>query len=86
VIFRHPGFSFDPILDLLDDGDLLVRTVAGASLAAFSYNIASNQRLIARCDTGSRITLSHFKHLLRDGDELQRSAASFQVLRCSRFS
>jgi len=78
VIFRQPGFSFDLILDLLQDEDRSVQTEAGAALAAFSYNIASNQRLIAR-DAGDRLTFAHFMDVLKDGDELQRSKASFQA-------
>ena len=83
VIFRQSGFSFDLILDLLHDEDRAVQTEAGAALAAFSYNIASNQRLIARCagadNRHNRLTFAHFMDVLKDGDELQRSKASFQA-------
>lgn len=78
VVFRQPGFNFGLILDLLHDDDRAVQTVAGASLAAFGYNIASNQRLIARC-AGDRLTFAHFKNMLTEGDELQRSNAAFQA-------
>jgi len=78
VIFRQPGFTFSLILDLLHDDDRAVQTVAGAALAAFSYNIASNQRKIARC-AGHRLTFAHFKDILAEGDELQRSKAAFQA-------
>ena len=81
VVFRQPGFSFDLILDLLQHEDRAVQTEAGAALAAFCYNIASNQRLIAR-DAGDRLTFAHFMHALRNGDELQRSKASFQARSC----
>jgi len=78
VVFRQPGFNFGLILDLLHDEDLEVQTEAGAALAAFSYNIASNQRLIAR-QAGGRLTFKHFNNILKQGDELQRSKASFQA-------
>ena len=79
VVFRQPGFNFSLIVDLLYDEDRAVQTVAGAALAAFSYNIASNQRLIAR--SASRpVIFAHFKDILADGgDELQRSNAAFQA-------
>jgi len=83
-VFRQPGFSFPLIIDLLHDDDLAVQTVAGAALAAFSYNIASNQRLIAR-RAGDRLTFAHFTQMLADGDEIQRTYAAFQArnLSCS---
>ena len=78
VVFKQPGFNFSLILHLLHDDDRAVQTVAGDALAAFSYNIASNQRLIARC-AGHQLTFAHFTSILREGDELQRSKAAFQV-------
>jgi len=78
VVFRQPGFNFSLIIDLLHNEDRAVQTVAGAALAAFSYNIASNQRLIARC-AGPRLTFEHFKDMQTEGDELQRSNAAFQA-------
>ena len=80
VVFRQPGFSFSVIVDLLAHEDRAVQTVTGAALAAFSYNIASNQRLIARCAAGQRLTFAHFSDILRHGDELQRANAAFQVI------
>jgi len=78
TVFRQPGFNFSVIVDLLHNDDFAVQTVAGAALAAFSYNIASNQRMIAR-SAGQRLTFAHFKHMLTNGDELQRSNAAFQA-------
>ena len=78
VVFRQPGFNFSLIVDLLHDDERAVQTVAGAALAAFSYNIASNQRLIAR-SADNRLTFAHFKDILKDGDEIQRSNAAFQA-------
>ena len=78
VVFRQPGFDMGVIVDLLEDEDRAVQTVAGAALAAFSYNIASNQRLIAR-HAPKPLTFQHFADMLQHGDELQRSHAAFQV-------
>jgi len=78
VVFRQPGFDFSLIVDLLRDEDRAVQTVAAAALAAFSYNIASNQRLIAH-HAGQWLTFQHLKDMLKHGDELQRSNAAFQA-------
>ena len=78
VVFRQPGFRLGLIVDLLQDDDVRVQTVAGAALATFSYNIASNQRMIAHL-AGHRLTFAHFYDLLKHGDELQRANAAFQV-------
>ena len=79
VVLRQPGFDMALIVSLLGDDDVAVQTVAGAALATFSYNIASNQRLIARHDRAARLSCAHFAHLLRHADQLQRAHAAFQV-------
>ncbi len=75
-IQANPDFSYVRILKMLYSSDLLVRLLAGASLAAFSYNSLAVQREIE--DQGG-VRFSCFVPFLQSKEELYRCHTAFQV-------
>lgn len=73
---QHIQFSYLRVLKLLYSNDKVVRLLAGAALATFSYNNMQQQQLIA---AEGGITFNCFMDFLKCEEEYFRCCAAFQV-------
>lgn len=75
-IYQNIDFSYVRILKMMYAEDEMVRLLAGAALAAFSYNNINQQKVIA--EQGG-VRFNCFVPFLQSNDEFFRCNAAFQV-------
>ncbi|XP_076858454.1 ankyrin and armadillo repeat-containing protein isoform X2 [Brachyhypopomus gauderio] len=77
AFWEHEDFSYDTIVNLLQDQDQNVRLEAGHALAQFAYNNPAQQTAIKQ---RGGVSFRAFEPFLNSANEMEQAKASFQIV------